>query len=300
MRLDLTLPLSAALVAFLIATWNVLHHSPNGGRDFRHKSISLGLYLLSAVISFWSIIAAYQSSTASASDAQKWRNEQSHKLDKIGAESGDSDLLQRYIKDEEILTQQYTASAAAGPIDRFFATEDERNRIKHEVDAANLRIQADYKVKFQPMYDFISSSFDAWMAGIQKHGIDLRMEKNEHSCVIIGQSDQMYNIRTVRFKNGGLLTLGILPAAIDNAQVSSSLEMVISGVFPDGVNHDFWGSLFGEHEYLLQNRDALHLSFKSCRGTAAFPIEDTKFLSAVTGSMNEVLAYATAEGDPGK
>lgn len=228
-------------------------------------------------------------------EAPKLTNDDTARRNWVGGKIGNEDLTQNYVDTVRQLHQELIRKKTGTVIDRFFASEPEREKRRTQVEQLNAKALSGYKIRFQPLYDFVIAKFDYWIEEVKERGIAVDMKINEAVAVNVADRSTSFTIRTATFGNGDEVQLQFVPAVIEDGRIVQSLHFQMP-FFRDGANTgEVWAMTVEERDYRVRNQKPTRFKYKDYQGSADNPIEDRNLIDVLNDSLDEVMSYVVAE-----
>ena len=233
-------------------------------------------------------------------EAVKLRNDETAWKNWMGGKIGNEDLTQNYVDIVRQLHEELIREKTGTVIDRFFASESEREKRRTQVEQLNTKALSGYKIRFQPLYDLVIAKFDYWIEEVKERGIDVDMTINEAVAVNVANRSTSFTVRTATFGNGDEIQLQFAPAVVEDGRIVQSLHFQMP--FFKGGAHigEVWAMTVEERDYRVSNQKPTKFNYKAYQGNADNPIEDKNLISALNDSLDEVMSYVVAEASSRK
>ena len=165
---------------------------------------------------------------------------------------GNEDLTQNYVDIVRQLHEELIREKTGTVIDRFFASESEREKRRTQVEQLNTKALSGNR--FQPLYDLVIAKFDYWIEEVKERGIDVDMTINEAVAVNVANPRTSFTVRTATFGNGDEIQLQFAPAVVEDGRIVQSLHFQMP--FFKGGAHigEVWAMTVEEKDYRVSNQ----------------------------------------------
>lgn len=294
-------PVILTLVIAVLSVW----HDRNRSRA--RKLLYSFLYLVLALVSCW-VVRSDQVTAAGTkkavdddvADAKKWRAEQKRNLDLVGAKLNDEGMYQNFLQDERVLLDQIIAGKSGPAQERYYSSAPDRQKVRDKIAFANAKRKRDYEIRFQPLVDLVTRTFDSWISAAKQHGSSIEREQKDIDNIpaVLDEPGGSY-IRKMVFKNGTHVWLLLGPAVVKEANFEGQLYINILLVTPSGnadeqLRIDAW-----EKGYRVMTNHPQRFTAKNySNGESDRPMDDALFIAATTEMLDQVLEYILQTGDP--
>ena len=151
---------------------------------FTITAIGIIVVALGSMLSFYGQVVlrkadAEKAKAEAQSDAKGTRAELNTQLTRIEGKLGSDEATQRYLEAVGNLTRQLAAQKAGNAADRFFNSEPERRKVREELNQVSMKLLTAYKIRINPVAEYVISKLDNWMAEARKRGVNANVTSAE-------------------------------------------------------------------------------------------------------------------------
>lgn len=299
------LKLAVVLIPTIVALWELNENKKKKG-IFHRRVLPVSIIIL-AVFSCWIVWTDARDAKTSAADTKQFKDEAAHwqkeatnwqagassQMNRMEGKLGVEEASRRYVEGVRSLSHQFSEVKTSDAVEKFFGSQEERQKLRNEVRQANTKLLTAYQTRFQPVYDLVTAKFDSWIEGVRKRGIKVQVTTNEAPAVTLANSKAAE--RRATFGNGHVIALQCLPAVVDDGSLIQKLHLQMPFSSPKGSAGEVWTMDMTEKGYTVYNTRPLRFAYKSYQGTADNPIEDKTLVNAISDSLDEIMAYVTLE-----
>jgi hypothetical protein len=295
-----TLKLLPILIAVLVTLVDIRH-------DKKHKSkwkrVWLPLILFSAACAAcWNqYLDALASENARASERQrreyeaKQERDRTNQMNRIEGKHGDADATERYLRAVRELQTRYLADDTKRAAAKFFDSQEDRRKIRLQVQEANERLLVAKRPRYDPIMHTLTTRWDDWIAEFQKRGLKVEASTNDVPAIAIEPGRGWITIRHAAFPNKGDISIQVIPASIEEGSVGGEFLFIIVGGMPTGGAETWVHCQVTETQFRLSNPKQSRFLFPEYTGEAKYPVEDVEAMRALTGAIDEALTYLVIE-----
>jgi hypothetical protein len=231
-------------------------------------------------------------------ETTKLRNDDAAWKSLMAGKIGSEEWMQKYFDLLRQSQQEQIREKTGTVLDRFFASQEEREKRRNEVEQLDAQLIPGYKGRFQPLYDFVVKKFDFWIKGVKDRGVDVELKVSEAPSAVVNVADQNTSpptVRTATFGNGYELQLQFVSAVVEDGRVARNFHFQMP-FLKDGANTgEVWAMTVEEEEYRVNNQKPAKFNYKPYQGKVENPIEDKQLMGAINDSLDEVMSYVVAE-----
>jgi hypothetical protein len=219
---------------------------------------------------------------------EAWKTNTTEQLFKIGVLQNNADAASHYSNILKAASIRYNAETT--PIDKFLASRDSRKAVRDEAEAINRQVLAKHVVRVQPVYEFVVSRFDSWIAGLKSKGINVTTQTNSDALLHLeGERRPNGTPRRATF-DGGEIRIDLVAGTIAEGKLSFRFAMQMSATTPLILSDVVWEVVVNENSYEVTRKK--HGPIQRYEGTLESPMADEKFVAALKESFDEVFAWA--------
>ncbi len=228
--------------------------------------------------------------------AREFRNTGERQWNRIEGKLGDEEATRRYLDAVGNLTHQLTAAKTGSSVEKFFSSENERHKLRDEVNQANRKLLLAYEIRMNPVRDYVIAKFDSWLTEVRKRGIKVEITNTDVPGVSIGVQ-RAGTVREAVFESGDKILLQFSSARIIDGRLSGNLHCQMpflsgKGLFQAG---EIFAMDMEENRYTITNMRPSRFTYKPYEGKADNPIEDQVFITRLDQALDEVMAFVIEE-----